>query len=307
MRNALRTLTLTFLLVGAAVSVASGAEAQVSLEFQFGTRDRPLRGRQFETMRALAHYLDETAQDTSRSAAESLPRRSRATQRVLESLNSFARRAAAFHERMDTYESNPWDVPREVVALDRSARRVNDTLQRTPLYADVADGWNGVVDVLDRMRQLLAGQDVQVPPAHGQGRDYDRDYAPFNPGNSRSLGGDASYLGATELGQFRRLMHELDVHVSNAHELAEQSGREDQLAQELFLEIHHLNDVVSALHQRTDSGQLDRRELAPAIHHILEDSQSVNRKMRQSGVLRSVWGEWQQSLDILGQLAEAVR
>ncbi len=261
-------------------------------------------------MRALAHYLDEAAQDASSTAFGNVRGHSRSTRQFLASLNNFSQRASAFHERMDTYSTNPWDVPDEVASLDLSARRVNDTIRRTYVFADVADSWNNVVDALNQMKQVLAGYDVRVPPAHGRRGDYERDYAPFGTGNdihgsANDLHGSANDIhGSAWIPQFRDLIHQLDVHVTRAHELAESTPREDAGSQALFVTIHHLNDEVTALHQRADSGQLDRRELRPAIQHLLEDAQATDRRMRETGVLRETWIEWKESISILLQLSD---
>jgi hypothetical protein len=327
MKTSLRALALTTLLAGVVVSLSVPADAQVSIQLRLGTRERPLQGRQFETMRALAHYLDEAAQDASTAAVDNVRGHSRSTRQFLASLNNFSQRASAFHERMDTYTTNPWDVPDEVASLDLSARRVNDTIRRTYVFADVADNWNNVVDAVNQMKQLLAGYDVRVPPAHGRRGDYERDYAPFGTGNvggghERDLNhqdGTNDYHSTPDSGyhsspydshgsawapQFRELVHQLDVHVTRAHELAERTTREDEGSQALFVTIHHLNDEVTALHQRADSGQLDRRELRPAIQHLLEDAQATDRRMRQTGVFRETWIEWKESISILLQLSD---
>ncbi len=320
MKTSLRALALTSLLAGVVVSLAAPVEAQIRIQFRLGTRERPLQGRQFETMRALAHYLDEAAQDASSTAVDNVTGHSRATRQFLGSLNSFSQRASAFHERMDTYTTDPWDVPDEVASLEMSARRVNDSIRRTYLYVGVADDWNNVVDVLNRMKQLLAGYDVRVPSAHGRLGDYNRDYAPFGEGNGGGHERDPYYhQGTNDAGyhsnvydnhgsawvpQFRELIHQLDVHVTRAHELAERTAREDDGSQALFVTIHHLNDEVTALHQRADSGQLDRRELRPAIQHLLEDAQATDRRMRQTNVLQEAWIEWKESINIIMQLSE---
>src|SRR5258708_31576562 len=98
-------------MAGIMVSLSPRGDAQISVQFRFGTRERPLQGRQFEKMRALAHYLDEASQDASSTAADRISGRSRTTRDLLASLDSFSQRATDFHERMDTYNENPSDRP----------------------------------------------------------------------------------------------------------------------------------------------------------------------------------------------------
>ena len=152
---------------------------------RFGTVENPLRRGQFETMRALAHYLDGTARDAAAGAKAKSGSRSSSARKVLASLDDFSRSASAFHERMDAYETHPWDVSRDVLRLERSATLVDDTLRRKPGGAGVPDGWNDVVDALGRMKSVLEGLGVQVPPARRRLSDYERDYGPFPEGRDQ--------------------------------------------------------------------------------------------------------------------------
>jgi hypothetical protein len=330
----LRSLALSALIGGATSYQASPASAQVSIQFHLGTPDRPLRGRQFETMRALAHTLGESAQEAVSVAGSNVRGRSRQTRQFLASLDDFARRADSFHERMDTYETRPWDVPREVVSLDQSARRVNDTIRRTRVFSNVADQWGHVVDVLDRMKRLLAGEEVRVPPAHGSGNDYDRDNGPFadnrdgrddrNEGRDRhdqegrdprDQGGpvqpnllppasDAVILAGPRLEQYRQLTRSLDSHAGRALEIAGRMSRDDrEYSQDLFLSLQHFNTDVRTLRTRADSGQLDRKDL----NRLLAGAHEIDRKMRESRVFPRVWEEWKQSIDTLNQILDLVR
>lgn len=322
---------------GAALFQAPSASAQVSIQFRVGTPDRPLRGRQFETMRALAHYLDESAKDAADSAGSNVRGRSRSTRQFLASLNDFSRRADSFHERMDNYEARPWDLPREVVSLDRSARQVNDTIRRTRLYYDVREDWGQVVDVLDRMKRLLAGEDVRVPPAHRHGGDYDRDYGPFSDNRDDGHVGhgehdsrevrpsqpnllppdgdprvvirtDGFLLVGPRMEQYRQLAHQLDEHVSRTMEIVGRVNRDGRdYSQDLFLSLQQFNTEARTLHNRTDSGQLDTREMRPTLNRLLVSAQDTDRRMRETNVFPRVWEEWRQTIAVLNQMAELVR
>src|SRR5262249_27176919 len=65
MKNLHRALLMAGGLALAAGTAAPPAEAQISVQFRFGTPDRPLEGRRYQTMRALSHYLDEEAWEAS--------------------------------------------------------------------------------------------------------------------------------------------------------------------------------------------------------------------------------------------------
>ncbi len=176
---------LTFVLAVLTVPVGLLAGGPLAPQAHFGTVESPFRRGQFETMRALAHYLDGTAQDAAAAANRTLGNRTSGAREFLASLDGFSRSAAVFHERMDEYETRHWDVAGEVLRLERSARKVNDTIRRSRAWAGVGDEWKDVVDALSRMKRVLGGLAVQVPPARKRLRDYDRDYAPFPEGRDQ--------------------------------------------------------------------------------------------------------------------------
>lgn len=165
--------------------------------------------------------------------------------------------------------------------IDQSARRVNDTIQGTRGYSGVADQWNQVVDVLDRMKWLLAGEDVRVPPAHRQSGDYERDYGPFadNRNGQRDTlehGGvlqpnsnDTLILAGPRFEQYRQLVRDLDAHADRAMEIAGRTSRDDRdYSQDLFLSLQHFGAAVRTLRTQADTGRIDGREL----NHLLADA-----------------------------------
>src|SRR5262249_29039537 len=157
-------------------ALAAGAD----LHIRFGTRERPLSGHRYETMRALAHYLDKRAEYAAETGSDER-RGNRRDRRFADSMVRFSKQARSFHERMDRYEDSPWDVPNEVNRLLGEARDVKGRIQDARPDTETVEAWNDVLDVLDRMDRSLAGEDVNVPPAHRRGwRDYDRDYRGYD-------------------------------------------------------------------------------------------------------------------------------
>src|SRR3972149_6741901 len=65
----MRTKTL-FLVAPVAAGVVLGPVPAASAEPQYGTRDRPLESQRYETLRALAHHLDETARGALEGATD---------------------------------------------------------------------------------------------------------------------------------------------------------------------------------------------------------------------------------------------
>jgi hypothetical protein len=165
-----------------AMAPAGNLAAATSIQFRFGTTSRPLTGWRYEQMRSLAHYLDGQSQRALYVAQRTARRGDYSQMRMVRSMRDFAGRAEDFHQRMDRYLDNSWDLPPEVMTLDRSARRVNSTLHRTVAFNPVYDTWNDVVRTVDLMKQVLAGYRVNVPPAHGYpgGGHYDRGRGQYN-------------------------------------------------------------------------------------------------------------------------------
>ncbi|MEO6323580.1 MAG: hypothetical protein ABIQ65_03055 [Thermoanaerobaculia bacterium] len=306
-------------LVGAATLLLSApASAQVSFQFRLGTRDKPLQGRQFETMRALSHYLDVSAQDAIETAGNTVRKTSRSNRQFLRSLDDFARRADSFHERMDQYETRPWDLPREVVALDQSARRVNDTIRRARIYSGVAERWGQVVDTLDRMKRVLAGEDVRVPAAHRHGRDYDRDYGPFadnrDPRDVHQVqpaqpvllppSSDMIVLNGRRLDEYRQLARDLEDHSARTLEIASRMSRDDrEYSQDLFLSLQKFSTDARTQRNRTDQGQIDRKDL----NRLLSDAHESDRRMREGHVFPRAWEEWKQCMTALDRMIDLIR
>lgn len=115
--------------------------------------------RTYQSMRQLAHVLDERAQHAANQAIGSEHHGTRAEQRFLNDITHFARQAAGFHRRMDRYRDAAWDVPGEVDHLRDDARRVNRQIRNAHVFEHTWDDWAAVLDVLDRMqRSAVAGR-----------------------------------------------------------------------------------------------------------------------------------------------------
>jgi hypothetical protein len=160
--------------------LAAASSAGADIRIRFGTRERPLEGRRYETMRALAHYLDERAAYAAEQASDER-RGDRRDRRFGDSVVRFSKQSRSFHERMDRYVDSPWDVPNEVGRLLEEARDVKGRIKDARISGETVEAWNDVLDVLDRMERVLAGEDVEVPSPHRRGwRDYDRDYRGYD-------------------------------------------------------------------------------------------------------------------------------
>jgi len=288
------------LLLGPGVPIAS-AQADI-----YGTRQRPLEGRRYETMRALAHYLDESSQSALETFTEAAKNHS-GERKMLPQVQDFARRADSFHSLMDNYEANRRDVPPQVNDLLSRARRINSRLNSTYIARSTREGWTDVIDVMDKMKRVVAGEEVDVPMAHGNLEDYDRDYGMF--GGVRRTAGNAG-LGLTgyRLEQFQRLAHELDQNALRSHQIAEtnRAGYNDR--QEEFLsDLRRFAGRAHDVHVRADADRVDPQEMAPIVSQLLQDARDTDRSLRDTRVFPEVWDQWGQTIDVLNQMADLVR
>ena len=85
-----RSFRIPALAVAGFVLAGTSASAQV----RYGTYDQPLEGQRYDTMRALAHYLDETAQDALQGATQDARYGTAAQRRVVTTVRAFARQLA---------------------------------------------------------------------------------------------------------------------------------------------------------------------------------------------------------------------
>jgi hypothetical protein len=291
------------ILVGAALLIVGATARSAS--------PQTLAGRQFETMRALAHYLDEVAQNAAAEAVETAHHGNSSEQRFMSSIQGFARRADRFHSRMDNYQTSPWDVDSEVRVLLRQARSVNSRLRAAHAFEETYDNWNGVLDVLGRMQRVMAGQIVDVPAAHAGLEDHDRDNAPFGHGSGvqhASGGSYAARLTGNRLERFRVLAHQLDTQAARVHADAERNVADYSNQGERFLgELHHFAEQSRDVHTRADADTVNPRDIGPMVAHLHEDARRVDREMRGARVFTQVWDEWTQVVRTLDEMNSLVR
>jgi hypothetical protein len=280
----MRTKTL-FLVAVVTGGVLLGLSLQVaSQETQYGTRDRPLEGQHFETLRALARYLDATARGALEGATYEALHGTSSEARFLPLIRSFAHRAADFHAMMDNYQTLPFEVPAQVDDLTILAHQVNDQI-RSDRGLGEDDDCEVILDVLERMRLLLAGGDVEVPAAHV-----------------------ASALSGSRLREFRQLAQDVDSSATRAHEIAKRdAGHYPHRGQQFLGELYYFAVQSRGLHGRTDAGPVNPQQIEPTVSLLLEDARQADRSMRDARVFTSVWDDSGRTITMLQRMASLVQ
>jgi len=302
----------------AVVGTLAGAR-YASAQTVWGTYDQPLEGRRFETMRALAHYLDEAAQDALAGTVQARRRGTPADRRYITAVRDFARQAESFHTRMDDYDVSPFEVPDEVDYLAARARRVSQLVRGVGAYQGTYDDWNSVTDTLSRMRRVLNGEDVEVPAAHDEYGDYNRDYGYLGRGGTADRGTVTTgrtdtyggYPGTTLTGarlqQFRELAHQLDTSASRTLAAAERGAPNDDRARGILADLRHFAEQARNLHDRSDANEVAPREIGGIIDHLREDARLADRNMRDARAFSDAWDEWSRTIDVLNRMADLMR
>jgi len=122
-----------------------------------------LMGPAYETLRALAGTLKTEAEHVLGVASAGPP-----MGRRMFVMNSrlFARRTASFSTHLDTYRTQPFDVVAEVTQMRARAGVMSARHGANPALAASKEDWVLILDVLDRMTKLLAGEKVTLPSPH---------------------------------------------------------------------------------------------------------------------------------------------
>jgi hypothetical protein len=157
------TLAAFLLVTGAFLesAVAMGAEDEAGIGLRNGTKDHPFEGERYQTMRALAHSLDERAQHAASQSIEAAHKGMKDERKFVDAITQFADQARDFHRRMDNYQKDPWDVPDEVEHLNDDAHKVSDRIRQARVFEQTWKDWDGVLDVLQQMNRVIAGYDVE--------------------------------------------------------------------------------------------------------------------------------------------------
>jgi len=127
---------------------------------RYGTKDHPFEGERYQTMRALAHSLDERAQHAASQSIDDAHRGKKDERKFVDAVSHFADQARDFHRRMDSYQKDPWDVPDEVKQLNDDAQKVSERIRQARVFEHTWEDWDAVLDALQQMDRVIAGHNV---------------------------------------------------------------------------------------------------------------------------------------------------
>lgn len=247
--------------------------------------ERLLAGPRYQTMRSLSHYLDETSQGLLEGASDAVLSGKPAEARFLSSIRSFARSTRDFRSAMDAYQEAPFDVPSRVAALTEVARAVSQRLRSARALERTGPEWAAVTEVLERMGLLLAGADVEVPPAYV-----------------------VPPLAGARLEQFRQLAEALDRSAALAHTGAQQEvGRYQERGRQFLGELHYFAALSRDLHTRADAGDVSPKGIGRIVDDLLKEARAADRRMRDADVFKEVWDHSSRTITILREMASLVR
>jgi hypothetical protein len=186
---------------------------------------------------------------------------------------------------VEDYAASPFDVPAQLNDLTALARLVNDHIRSAQILESTYGDWDAILDVLERMRLVLAGRDVEVPAAHV-----------------------VAALSGLRLREFRQLVRDLDASASVAHERAKRNlGGYPGRGQQFLGELNYFASRSRDFRTRVDAGDADPQQMGPVVDHLLEEARQADRRMRDAQVFTQVWDDSGRIITILERMASLVR
>lgn len=264
-----------------------------------GTGEPVLQGSRYETMRVLARRLADAA--AAARDEVTTERRGAPGEEALAKLSELANRARDLHRRLDTYSDRPRYVRAEVRELDGLVRDVDSRLRYGRASGRAERGWREVLDIMDRMNRLAAGEDVDLPsPSSDSGPVF-----PTSPSDDTWRSG--SVLRDPELEDFRRMARELVVRATLAAEGAERAGARDSASDRLLRDLQDFRARVRELERRGDGASLQRADVRPLVERLHEDARRLDREMRDGELHTGIWSDWTEVLLLLRRMVDLTR
>jgi hypothetical protein len=295
-RNALKLLLTALTALAPLVGAACGTTySSPPPEYPAGD----IEGSRFETMRVLSDRLVERLEGLRDEL-----RVTRNTQAETPLFSDLVERARRFRDQMQDYASPRRYVRSDVEELDRLMRDYDDRTRNVSASSRAVRLWEGAQDVVDRMRRLLAGENVEIPP---RGTDYPSSpsYPTYPTGPSGSSG---SILSGSALDDFRRTAHEVVVRATLARDSAERAGGTySEPARRVLADMTYFVSGARDLESRASASTVDRRDVRSYVDRLLEDARRIDRSMRESSSYSGAWTDWSEVIRLLQRLSDIAR
>jgi len=270
-----------------------------------------LNNTSYERMTALSHQLDEFAQHASEQAKarQAGYRGFGRDTKSLKSIDPFADRARRFHERLESYRTQPWNVDEEIEHLVRDARDVQKRLQRARFVDQhTVQDWNQGIGILNQMAaEYRSGTGYASNSRYGSrdsGHAYPggTDYPNTGSDPHRSTGSDDRY-GYGNSTDLRQLAYELEQRAARASDLAGRSayGRNDYNS-----DIRRFSEQARSFRALVDQNRLTRSQLRSEVNDLLEEAQDAYDGLQRTNVSRELSNEWAAVVQILNRMREIV-
>jgi hypothetical protein len=176
-------------------------------------------------------------------------------------------------------------VPAKLANLTAVGQQAYDRIRSARALENTYDDWDAMLDVLQRMRLLLEGRDVDVPAAHV-----------------------VAALSGARLQEFRQLAQDVDSSATRAHDRAKRDVRDYPERGPQFLgELNYFAVQSRDLHTRAGAAQVDPQQIGPIVDRLLEEARQADRRMRDAQVFTSVWDDSGHTITILHRMASLVR
>ena len=264
-----------------------------------GTGEPVLQGSRYETMRVLARRLTDAAAAARDEALSD--RRAGPGEEGLSRLSDLVNRARDLHRRLDNYSDRPRSVRAEVRELDGLVRDVDSRMRSGRASGRAERSWREVLDIMDRMNRLAAGEEVDLPSTSSDTGPV----FPTPPSNETWRSG--SVLRDRELEDFRRMGRELAVRATLAAEGAQRAGARDSASDRLLRDLQDFRARVREVERRADGASLQQADVRPLVERLHEDARRLDREMRDGGLYTGIWSDWTEVLLLLRRMVDLTR
>lgn len=255
-----------------------------------------LEGSRYETMRVLSERLVDRLE-----ALRDELRATRNTRAEIPAFSDLLERSRRFRDGLQNYSNPPRYVRSDVDELDRLAREYDDRTRNVSASTRAVDYWRDVQDVIDRMRRLLAGEDVDIPPRGPESPSYPT--YPTGPGGSYG-----SVLSGSALDDFRRTAHEVVIRSTLARDTAERAGGGyNDSARRLLSDMSYFVSGARDLDSRASAATVDRRDVRTYVDRLLEDARRIERSLRDANLYSASWTDWSETVRLLQRLSDIAR